>query len=230
MNEPVQVYFQENKPDRDQVHRLRISPLICNASDVHGILALPKRLSMKELLNIEILKSGEFCNLVELSVRFEGNEWSELKCSTLIQHLSNAPKLKKLGLNHGKMSLSHLHQLHCNAQQLEVLDLVDLTLASTMEGQEQLILSSITLTELYLFECTEKYKESTLNYMEYTNLKILQVHVSPTHNEKYGEQQLIRFVSHCQYLETYSVSIHPITLENMEAIYANERACDNAIV
>ncbi|CEP10147.1 hypothetical protein [Parasitella parasitica] len=176
----------------------------------------------KYFVSSELLQYGGFRNLVELGVRFGGRERSEIKCDALIQHLSNAPKLKKLNLDHGIMSLSHLHQLHYNAQQLEVLCFYDMDLVSRdVNEQGRLVASSNTLTELRLFRCTKPYTESMLDRTEYSKLKILKVCISSVHDEKYGEDQLIKLVSSCHYLENYDVNIHPITPAIMEAMDAS---------
>ncbi|KAI8642911.1 hypothetical protein BD408DRAFT_431979 [Parasitella parasitica] len=176
----------------------------------------------KYFLSSKILEYGGFCNLVELRVVFVGNERSEFKCNLLIQHLSNAPKLKTLRLEHGAMSLSHLHQLHCNAQQLEALWLQDMELANVgVNEQRPLISPNNTLKELRIFDCSKEYNENMLQHMKYPNLQTLRVCFSKRCYEMYGENQLAEFVSHCPYLETYNVGMHPITPAIMGAIDAS---------
>ncbi|KAI8639451.1 hypothetical protein BD408DRAFT_435189 [Parasitella parasitica] len=176
----------------------------------------------KDLFSSKILESGGFCNLVDLRVVFAGKERSEFKCNSLIQQLSNAPKLKTLKLRHGAMSSSHLHQLHCNAKQLEVLWLEDMELAYVGVNEQRLSISpSNTLKELRISRCLKEYNENMLQHMKYPNLKTLQVCFSDQFDQRYGENQLVEFVSHCPYLETYDVNIQSITPAILGAIDAS---------
>ncbi|CEP09634.1 hypothetical protein [Parasitella parasitica] len=212
--------YRHNKDDRNEsdISKIVIDERV--AQHWQGITTF--HIDDKYLVSSKLLQYGGFCNLVELGVRFGGSERSELKCNALIQYLSNAPKLKILNLDHGKMSIGHFYQLHCNAQQLEVLSFHDMDLASRdVNKQERLIASSNTLTELRLLQCSQEFNESMLGRTEYSNLKILQVHISEIHDEKYGEDQLIEFVSHCQYLQNYDVSIYPITPAIVKAMDAS---------
>ncbi|KAI8639732.1 hypothetical protein BD408DRAFT_404637 [Parasitella parasitica] len=173
-------------------------------------------------LSSKILEHGGLCNLVDLRVMFVGKERSEFKCNSLIQQLSNAPKLKTLKLEHGAMSLSHLHQLHCNAQQLEVLWLQDMELAYVGVNEQRLSISpSNTLKELRISRCSKEYNENMLQHMKYPNLKTLQVYFLDQFDQRYGETQLVEFVSHCPYLETYDVNIQTITPAILGAIDAS---------
>ncbi|CEP08167.1 hypothetical protein [Parasitella parasitica] len=176
----------------------------------------------KYLVSSKLLKYGGFRNLVELGVSFGGKERSAFKCDALIQHLSNAPKLKMLKLGRGAMSLSHLHQLHCNAKQLEVLRFSDMELEPIVgDRQQPLISHSDTLKELQFLECTEEYNKSMLEHMEYPNLKILEARLRDILQGDYCEDQLVKFVSHCPHIKTYNVNIHQITPAIMNAMDAS---------
>ncbi|CEP17605.1 hypothetical protein [Parasitella parasitica] len=175
----------------------------------------------KYCLSSKLLEHDGFLNLVDLKVKFWEGEFarrSESKCVALIKQISKAPKLEILKLSHGKMSQGHLDHLNRNAKKLQVLWLVDMDLASTnVNRASQTNSSSDILTELRLFNCTKEFNESMLKIMEYPNLKMLKVY-STKLQEKYGEGELIKFVSCCQYLKNYNVNIHPITPAIMKAM------------
>ncbi|CEP17951.1 hypothetical protein [Parasitella parasitica] len=178
-------------------------------------------------LSIAILKNGGFCNLVELDVDFLWSRDPVLllrpNCKLFIQHLSNAPQLKRLTLHHGAITLLDLNELHSHTKQLEVL-CFNYMVVKDFASEQNLFVSSTAsgLIEFRISGCSEETNKTVLTYIagKYPNLKALKIH-SPKNELHHVEDLLVKIVSDSPHLETYDVNIHPITQNIIQAMDAS---------
>ncbi|CAO3607577.1 unnamed protein product [Mucor fragilis] len=183
-------------------------------------------------LATEILKQGGFSNLTKLTIHFHFNGAS---CSSVVQQLANAPRLKHIDFASPNMALADLEQLHSNVPQLETL-----YLSGVLQQEEDGLLQGNGLEEVGIAGRLTTLWMRNMNFtgggFGLTNAWMLYIAAKYRHldcltidgvgmtrgRQDYYELRLVDIAAGCPQLTTYKVNLFPMTSRILSAMDSNQ--------